>query len=123
MIKLTRILAICFALAGAWTILEQPASAQTIVNQDGAEVASFRDRLVLGLRARHPNEVKFVEDVVKLVEQKKVPQTFVDEIYFWIYERKANQRFKFVYFERIYRLRATAAGYPVPNFVSPYPKF
>jgi hypothetical protein len=53
---------------------------------------SFRDRLVVGLRARRPSEIAFVEAVVQRVHAGQLPQRIVDQTFFWARERAAVVR-------------------------------
>jgi hypothetical protein len=48
---------------------------------------NFRDRLVAGLEARRPSEVKFVDSVVVKVRQGKLPERLVNQTFFWSRER------------------------------------
>lgn len=64
---------------------------------------SLRDRLLVGLEARIPSEVVFVDLVVHLVNTGKVPQRVVDQTFFWARDRAArvqggNPRRAIIYF-------------------------
>ena len=71
-------------------------------------VASLRDQLKAGLRARRDVEFKFIEDVVKLVEQRKLPVKLVVETF--RYARRKRTGYPFQYFQRALALRAARVG-------------
>jgi hypothetical protein len=56
------------------------------------QVASLRDRLVVGLQARLKSEVAFVELVALKVRQGKLPQRVVDQTFFWARDRASITR-------------------------------
>ncbi len=58
----------------------------------GQQVASLRDRLVVGLQARLKTEVAFVELVALKVRQGKLPQRVVDQTFFWARDRASISR-------------------------------
>ena len=71
-------------------------------------VASLRDQLRAGLKARRSVEFKFIDDVVKLVEQRKLPVKLVLESFH--YARKKPTKHPFQYFQRVLALRAGRIG-------------
>ena len=71
-------------------------------------VASLKDQLNAGLKARRAVEFKFIQDVVKLVEQRKLPVRLVVETFH--YARQKPTRYPFQYFQRALALRAARLG-------------
>jgi hypothetical protein len=79
---------------------------------------SFRDRLVVGLRARLKSEVQFVDFVVMLVHSGQVPQRMVDQTFFWARARAAQprqgrQRRPIIYFQPGMTVRLRRLGIDV----------
>ena len=83
-------------------LLSPPAS-QTLA----AKTADLKDRLEKGLKARRPEEFKFIDRVVALVEKDKLPLSMVDGTFHWA-RRKAKHRFQ--YFEAGLRKQAKKIG-------------
>jgi len=73
----------------------------------GAEVAELQDQLESGLKARRPAEFAFIQRVVTLVEQGRLPVPLVVSTYRWA-ESKYKQPFP--YFVRALRIRAARIG-------------
>jgi hypothetical protein len=51
---------------------------------------SFRDRLIVGLRALSKSDIDFVDNVVARVQAGQLPQRLVDQTFFWARERAAR---------------------------------
>ena len=71
-------------------------------------VASLKDQLRSGLKARRDVEFKFIDDVVKLVQTRKLPVKLVVETFH--YARRKPTRHPFQYFQRALALRAARLG-------------
>jgi hypothetical protein len=76
---------------------------------------SFRDRLVVGLKARLKSEVAFVDLVVDRVNSGHLPQRLVDETYFWARQRasvrrQGRARRPILFFQPAMRARAMRLG-------------
>ena len=71
-------------------------------------VASLKDQLKFGLKARRDVEFQFIEDVVKLVQTGKLPVKLVVET--MQYARKKPTGYPFQYFQRALSLRAARLG-------------
>lgn len=82
-----------------------PIAVQGDVGEDG--VASLKDQLQDGLQARLPREFAFVDHVVKLVNEGKLPRSLVDSTFLWARPKKP---YPFPYFERALRIRAARIG-------------
>jgi hypothetical protein len=75
----------------------------------GGRVTQLRDQLEKGLRARKQEEFDFIEKVLDLVENGKLPATLVRATMGYA-RRKAKRKYPFPYFERALRLRAARLG-------------
>jgi hypothetical protein len=60
-----------------------------------------------GLNARLPSEFAFVDKVVRLVDEGRLPVSVVDSTFLWARRR---QPYPFPYFERALRIRAKRLG-------------
>lgn len=67
------------------------------------------------LQPRLPEERQFVAEVIKLVEQGKLPEPLVDEAFFYSIRRYGGP-VPFPYFERILRIQSERLKLPVPDF-------
>lgn len=72
-----------------------------------AEVAQLQDQLESGLKARRPAEFAFIQRVVTLVEQERLPLPIVVSTYRWA---EAKYKQPFPYFVRALRIRAARIG-------------
>ena len=78
------------ALTGLPTSAQQ-ATAPTA--QQGRQL-SLRSQLALGLRARTKADKAFIDKVVLLVKQGKLPRSLVDSTFLWSRERARKRSFK-----------------------------
>lgn len=110
---------LCLAFAAA--VFSSPCEAQNTVvkpTQEGlislnqfrgsGQVASLKDQLRAGLKARRTVEFKFIDDVVRLVEQRKLPVKLVLETF--QYARRKRTGYPFQFFQRALSLRAARIG-------------
>jgi len=79
------------------------AQAATSASQQGRKI-SLRDQLNLGLKVRTKGEKAFIDKVVVLVEQRKLPRVLVDGTFLWARERavrhsRSRGRRPMVYFQ------------------------
>ncbi|MFN5757669.1 MAG: hypothetical protein ACK52C_11840 [Planctomycetia bacterium] len=72
------------------------------------KIAGLEDRLKTGLRARRPEEHRFIERVVLLVREGSLPGTLVDSTYLWAIERQ--KKYPYPLFERALRIQADRLG-------------
>lgn len=98
-------------IAAGDCIAVRSANAQTGLRQTATRTPTLRERLVLGLRARRPTEIAFLDAVVDSVERGDLPLKVVDQTFFWARRkspRVAGQRVRrpIIYFEPA--LRAVA---------------
>lgn len=75
------------------------------------QVASLRETLEKGLRARLPEEFQYIDRVVTLVDQGVLPLSLVLSTFKWA--RKQHQVYPFVYFKLGLRERAGKLGIPL----------
>ena len=72
---------------------------------------TFRDRLVVGLKARLKSELAFIDRVVAAVELGRIPARLVDQTYFWARSRAgkswySRSRRPIIYFQPAMKARA-----------------
>jgi hypothetical protein len=51
---------------------------------------SFRDRLIVGLKAMSKSDIAFVDSVVAKVQAGQLPQRLVDQTFFWARDRASR---------------------------------
>lgn len=71
-------------------------------------VASLKDQLLVGLKVRRQVELQFVEEVVRLVNQRRLPTKLVLETFH--YARRKPTKHPFQYFQRALAIRAARIG-------------
>lgn len=72
------------------------------------QVANLKDTLEKGLKCRLDREFAFVDLVVIAVDERRLPEKMVLEMF--TYARRKNQHRPFVYFERGMIIRAAELG-------------
>ncbi len=82
-------------------------------------VATLKQRLVSGLRARKPSEKAFLNKLATEVTQKTVPKQLVDNTFFYVQSRYRKHNFPFIYFEKILRIRAKKLNVVIPPYTYP----
>ena len=93
----------------AIALLATPAAVSCADEPAGtATVASLEDRLKTGLRARRPQEVAFIKDVVQLVQRGELPGKLVDSAYLWAIRHQT--KYPFPAYERALRIQADRIG-------------
>lgn len=78
-------------------------------------VATLKERLMNGLRARTDTERYYVEEVVRFVHEGKLPVKLVDSTFLWVRKNKANNNYPIFYFKRILEYRAKTLNLEVPD--------
>ncbi len=58
----------------------------------GVEQATLSERLRAGLKARTKSEFAFIDRVVVAVKAGKLPQRFVDRVFFWARKKAAEAK-------------------------------
>lgn len=76
-----------------------------------AEVADLQEQLEDVLKARRPQEFKFIATVVGMVQKETLPRSLVDTTFLWARKKKAN---RLQYFETALRVRAAKQGIKIP---------
>jgi hypothetical protein len=97
--------AACLASACLWPV-EDASSASTGAAM-AAEVADLQEQLEDGLKARLPREFAFIDRVVALVREGRLPLDLVKGTFQWA---RSKRPYPFPYFERGLRLRAAKLG-------------
>jgi len=96
----------------ALAITERSARSVEPVRVGGAnaqgQVANLKDTLEKGLKCRLDREFRFVGRVVKAVDDGRLPEQTVLEMF--TYARRKNEHRPFVYFERGLIIRAAQLG-------------
>jgi len=98
------------ALGAASVVVAQTAPpAKSVPLSDGASAAAInlKDALEKGLKARRPEEFKFIARVVTFVELGILPKRLVQSTFFWA---RTKPRVPVFYFERALRIRARRLG-------------
>jgi hypothetical protein len=78
---------------------------------DRGGVAGLADRLKTGLRVKAPRDVRFIETVVRRVEEGRLPEKLVDSTY--LYAVRRGKKYPFPAFEHVIRLQADKLGVPL----------
>jgi hypothetical protein len=94
--------AVVFSSAG---LVQDPTGASG--EAAGAEIAELQDQLESRLKARRPAEFAFIERVVTLVEEGRLPLPLVISTYRWA---ASKYKHPFPYFVRALRIRAARIG-------------
>ncbi len=68
------------------------------------------------LKTRLIEERDFVEQVVDLMQDKKLPKQLVDSAWLWVRNNRPYSSHPFIYFERILRLQAEGQDIELPEF-------
>ena len=79
-----------------------------------AQVASLRDQLEKGLKARLPADFAFVDTVVTMVDNRQLPLDLVRSSFLWVRKNRSNKRYMMFYFEQVLRKRAAEKGITIP---------
>lgn len=79
--------------------------------QLGVNTDSLRDTLVNGLRATRDDQKRFIEHIVELVDDKKLPVSLVYAAFRWA--RKNRSDYPFPYFKYAIRELAKRKGIPI----------
>lgn len=113
----------CMCLLGLLVGLASMASSVTFsraaqVSDSGAQVASLKDQLEKGLRARRSVEFQFVNRVAQLVDQGRLSKEFVQGCFSWTLRKYRDRKASLVpYFEQVLRQRAAKDGNTALNNV------
>ena len=108
--RLVLVLLLAFVLGGADVLGPSIAGAQQSSGR-GGEVASLKDQLEKGLRARRPEEFAFIAKVVSLVNEGRLPLSLVKSTFQWA---RRKQPYQMPYFQKALRIRAARIGVAIP---------
>ena len=102
----------CLAFAAVAVCLsavltQVPAQQSTVSATTDVKVASLRDQLEKGLKARLPREFAFIDRVVGMVDAKQLPYDLVQSTFLWA---RVKRPYPFPYFEMGLRTRAARQG-------------
>ena len=92
--------------------------------QAGRRQASLEERLIFGLQARSPSDLRFVEAVVDTVNRRELPQQLVDRTFFWARNRTPQSaghfvRRPFIYFRPALEIQASRLRIAIRKTPSP----
>ncbi len=82
-----------------------PASATRFA--PGKKSANLQQQLESGLRARRPEEFAFIDRVITMVKQGKLPETLVRSTFDWARDKRP---YPYPFFERGLKVRAARLG-------------
>ncbi|MEQ8786956.1 MAG: hypothetical protein RIC55_11680 [Pirellulaceae bacterium] len=107
--RLIRTAALIGLLFGCYVLGEIAANAlgQTTPGTNAQQVASLKDTLEKGLKARRPLEFEFIDHVAELTTQGKLPLDVVLSTFQWARPKKPAP---FPYFQRAMQIRAAKLG-------------
>jgi len=104
--------ALALALIGVSVVVDLATRqvGQAAQNKDatGSGVASLKDQLEKGLRARRPVEFQFVRRVAQLVDSGDLTVQFVQGSFSWTVKKYEKRKYLVPYFEQVLRQRAKA---------------
>jgi len=78
------------------------------LDASGINVADLKDQLKNGLRVRRPADLAFIDKVVEMVEEGRLPIAVVKSSFQWA--RIKPIRYPFPYFAKALRIRAGKLG-------------
>jgi hypothetical protein len=90
--------------------LAAPIVISSRVDSAASEVADLKDQLKNGLLARRPEDRAFLDRVVQMVEEDRLPIDLVKGTFHWARRKKPYPYNAFPYFERALRTRAAELG-------------
>lgn len=79
-----------------------------------SKAPSLKDTLEKGLRARRPEDLKFIALVVKMVNNKTLPRSLVLSIFHYTRKKKQFKTNLVPYFAAALRLEAKKKGIKIP---------
>ena len=101
-----------FAVTGFTLLLSATAAGQQrdsrSVSGPGIQAPQdLKEVLEIGLKARRPEEFRFIERIVKMVDGNQLPRDIVESTFHWA---RRQHKVPFPYFERGLRIRAGRIG-------------
>jgi hypothetical protein len=68
------------------------------------------------LKTRLTAEKAYVNKVVKLVGEGKIPRKVVDTSFKWVLNKRPMAKNRFIYFQRVLAIQGRRLGLPIPPF-------
>jgi len=96
------------AILVTFSLLATPAVGLGAEQPNATKAVSLEDQLKTGLRARSPEDVAFIKDVVSLVQRGELPAKLVNSTYIWAIQHQ--RKYPFPAFERALRIQADKLG-------------
>ncbi len=118
MLAVTGLFALALLIPNRGDVQSATAAELTTVALDPAtpiHQLTLHDRLIVGLEARLPSEIAFVDRVVLAVRRGRLPESLVNQTFFWARQRASrprNGRLRrgIIYFEPAMKARAEQIG-------------
>lgn len=110
--KIRFIFLIAFLIVAGTLTLPQTVSSDEY-NPDAFTAEQFVEyerQLNALLKTRRDEEQLFIAGVVRQVREGNIPSKLVSTSYSWVRTKRPNTNYPFIYFERVLRLQAQAAG-------------
>ena len=104
------ILLACLLLTVVVSAIQAATTTNTGNSSSSAQVATLKEQLESGLRARRPQEFAFIQRVVTMVDRKQLPLKVVKSTFQWARRKKPYQ---YPFFERALKIRAARLGITV----------
>jgi hypothetical protein len=94
-------------------VYDVPAADPPAITGSGVSPSiDLKAQLEKGLRARRPVEFQYIAEIVKLVEQGKLPRDLVDSTFVYARHRRSRQ---IQIFQFVLRSRAKERGFDTPS--------
>jgi len=100
------------ALAGTTCLPTAFAKDPRPIDGGGVTGLDLRTQLEKGLYARRPVEFEYIDEIVKLVEKKKLPRTLVTSTFIWARKRETRQ---LQYFQFALQARTRGLNIDMPD--------
>ena len=99
----------CLALVAAlWSPVVIESNLSSADERLDFEIETVQQTLEVGLKARRPQDFKFIARVVQLVQMGRLPIEMIETTFHW--SRRQHARYPFPYFEHGLRVRAQRIG-------------
>lgn len=110
--KFCLIAVIAFLIAAGTLTLPRTASSDEYNTETftAEQFVEYERQLNAFLKTRRNEEQDFIAGVVRQVRMGNIPSKLVSTSYSWVRTKRPNTNYPFIYFERVLRIQAEAAG-------------
>lgn len=114
----------CFAIllfvAGSFFLSFDSCNAQTFAPEDFTDkrFAQYEQQLNAILKTRRVEERAFLTVLVARVRTGELPSKLIQTSFQWVYKKRPQTNFPFIYFERVLRLQAEKEG--IADIIPPF---